>query len=68
MAFFIRLMRHTVPVECTAELRGVTHKTDFEWRRRAIATVTGYQDRFVLYDTFWVDETHIYDTDPSKGY
>lgn len=37
-------------------------------RRRAIATVTGYQDRFVLYDTFWVDETHIYDTDPSKGY
>ena len=33
-----------------------------------LATVSGYQDRFVLCDTFWVDETHINDTDPSKGY
>lgn len=40
----------------------------FERRRRALATVTGYQDRFVLCDTFWIDETHINDTDPSKGY
>lgn len=65
---FIRLMRSIVPVECTAELCGVSHKTDFEWRRRALATLTGYQDRFVLCDTFWIDETHINDTDPSKGY
>lgn len=65
---FIRLMRHNLPVECAAELCGVSHKTDFEWRRRALATVTGYQDRFVLCDTFWIDETHINDTDPSKGY
>ncbi len=45
-------MRPIVPVECAAELCGVSHKTDFEWRRRALATVTGYQDRFVLCDTF----------------
>ena len=50
------------------ELCGVSHKTDFERRRRALATVTGYQDRFVLCDTFWIDETHINDTDLSKGY
>lgn len=48
----IRLMRPIVPVECAAELCGVSHKTDFEWRRRTLATVTGYQDRFVLCDTF----------------
>lgn len=36
---FIRLMRHNVPVECGAEPCGVTRKTAFEWRRRALATV-----------------------------
>lgn len=65
---FIRLMSHNVPVECAAELCGVTHKTAFEWRHRVLATVAGYQDRIVLRDTVWVDETHIGDTDLSKGY
>lgn len=55
-------------VECTAELCGVTHKTAFEWRHRVFATVSGYQDRIVLRDTVWVDETYINDTDLSKGY
>lgn len=65
---FIRLMRHNVPVECAAEMCGVTHKTAFEWRHRVLATVSGYQDRIVLRDTVWVDETYINDTDLSKGY
>lgn len=65
---FIRLMRHNVPVECTAELCGVSHRTDFEWRRRVLATVTGYQDRIVLRETVWVDKIHINETDLSKGY
>ena len=65
---FIRLMRHYVPVECAAELCGVTHKTAFEWRHRVLATVSGYQDRIVLRDTVWVDETYINETDLSKGY
>lgn len=38
-------MRHNVPVECAAELCGVTRKTAFEWRLRVLATVSGYQDR-----------------------
>lgn len=65
---FIRLMRHSFPVECAAKLCGVTHKSAFEWRHRVLATVSGYQDRIVLRDTVWIDETHINDTDLSKGY
>ncbi len=66
--FFIRLMRHNVPVECAAELCGVTNKTAFEWRHRVLATVSGYQDRIVPCDTAWVDETYINDANLSKGY
>ena len=33
-----------------------------------LATASGYQDRIVLRDTVWVDETYINDTDLSKGY
>ena len=65
---FIRPMCHNVPVECAAELCGVTHKMAFEWRHRVLATVSGYQDRIVLRDTVWVDETYVNDTDISKGY
>ena len=68
LAFLIRLMRHNVSVECAAELCSVTHKTVFEWRHRLLATVSGYQDRIVLRDTVWVDETYVNDTDLSRGY
>ena len=51
-----------------AEPCGVTHKTAFLWRHRVLATESGYQDRIVLRDTVWVDETHINGTDLSKGY
>ena len=44
---FIRLMLRNVPVECAAELRGVTHKTAFDWRHRVLATISGYLDRYV---------------------
>lgn len=61
-------MRHNFPVECVAELCGVTHKTAFEWRHRALAMVSSYQNRIVPHDTVWVDETYINDTDLSKVY
>ena len=61
-------MRHNVPVECAAELCGVTHKTAFEWRHRVLATVSGHRDWIVLHDTVWVDETYVNDTDLFKGY
>lgn len=52
--FFIRLMRHNVPVEYAVELCDATNKTAFEWRDRVLATVLGYQDRIVLRDTVLV--------------
>lgn len=61
-------MCHNVPVECTAELYGVNHKTAFERRRRALTIVSGCRDRIVMRNTVWVDETYISDTDLSKGY
>lgn len=67
-ASFIRPMRHNVPVECAAELCGITHKTAFEWRHSVLATVSGHQDRIVPRDTVWIDETYIDDTGLSKGY
>lgn len=67
MASFIRLMRYNVPVGCAAKLFGVTHKTAFECRHRVLATVSGHRDRIVLRDNVRVDETHINNTDLSKG-
>lgn len=61
-------MRYNVPIECAAELCGVTHKSDFEWRHRELATVSGHLDRFVLRDTVWVDETYVGYIGLSKGY
>lgn len=61
-------MCHNVPVERTAELYGVNHKTAFERRHRALTMVSGYRDRIVMRNTVWVDETYISDTDLSKGY
>ena len=61
-------MCHNVPVECTAELYGVNHKTAFERRHRTLTMVSGCRDRIVMRNTVWVDETYINDTDLSKGY
>lgn len=65
---FIRLMRRNIPVECAAELCGVTHKTTLEWRRRVLAMASGYQGRIMLRDTVWVDGAYVNDADLSKGY
>ena len=65
-ARFIRLMRHNVPLDCAAELCGVSHQTAFEWRHRVLATVSGYQGRIVLRDRAWIDEAYVNDTDLSS--
>ncbi len=65
---FIRLMIYNVPLDACAEICRITHQTAFEWRHRVFATVDGYQDRLVLRDRIWIDETYIVDTDLSKGY
>lgn len=65
---FIRLMTYNVPLDACAEICRVTHQTAFEWRHRIFATVDGYQDRLVLRDRVWIDETYIVDTDLTRGY
>lgn len=65
---FVRLMRHNVPLDCAAEVLGITHQTAWEWRHRVFATVDGYQERTVLRGRVWIDETYVVDTDLSHGY
>ena len=65
---FVRLMCFNVPIEAAAEICRITHQTAWEWRHRVFATVDGYQDRIVLRDRVWIDETYITDTDLTHGY
>ena len=65
---FVNVMRFNVPLDAAAEICGISHQTAFEWRHRIFATVDGYQDRIVLRDRFWLDETYINDTDLAHGY
>lgn len=65
---FVRLMCFNVPVEAAAEICRVTHQTAWEWRHRVFATVDGYQERTVLRDRVWIDETYVNDTDLAHGY
>ena len=65
---FVRLMCFNVPIEAAAEICRITHQTAWEWRHRVFATVNGYQDRIVLRDRVWIDETYITDTDLTHGY
>ena len=65
---FIRLTLFAVPLDACAEMCRITHQTAWEWRHRLFAAVDGYQDRIVLRGRAWIDETHVNDTDLSKGY
>jgi transposase-like protein len=65
---FVRLMRFNVPLDAIAEVCGVSHQTAWEWRHRVFATVDGYQDRLVLRDRVWIDETYLVDTDLTHGF
>ena len=65
---FIEQMKWGAPLDGIAETCGISHQTAFEWRHRVFATVDGYQDRLVLRDRVWIDETYVNDTDLSHGY
>lgn len=65
---FVELMSWNVPIEACAEICGINHKTAYEWRHRVFATVDGYQDRIVLRERAWIDETYISDTDLTHGF
>ena len=50
-------------LDACAELCGISHQTAWERRHRVMATIDGYQDRIVLRDKAWVDETCVTDSD-----
>lgn len=65
---FVRLMRFNVPIDAIAEVCRVSHQTAWEWRHRLFEAVDDYQDRLVLRDRVWLDETYLTDTDLTHGY
>lgn len=66
-ADFITMMLYASPLDLSAKMCGVSHQTAFEMRHRVFATVDGYQDRIVLRDRVWIDETYISDVSLVKG-
>lgn len=65
---FVRLMRLDVPLDAIAEVCGMSHQTAWDWRHRLFEAIDGYQDKLVLRDRVWLDETYITDTDLTHGY
>jgi transposase-like protein len=59
---FVTLMCHNVQVDAAAEICGISHHTAFEWRHRVMATIDGYQDRALLRNRVWIDETYVSDS------
>lgn len=66
-ADFIMLMLYTLPLDLAAEICEVSRQTALEMRHRVFATVDGRQDRIVLRDRVWIDETYIADVSLVKG-
>ena len=64
---FITLMCHNASIDLAAEMCDIAHNTAFEWRHRVFATVDGYQDRLVLKDRIWLDETYVSDSSLLRG-
>lgn len=64
---FITLMLYASPLDLAAEMCGISHQTAFEMRHRVFTTVDGYQDRIVLRDRVWIDETYVADVSLVKG-
>lgn len=65
---FVRLMRFNIPVDAITEVCRVSHQTAWEWWHRPFEAVDGCQDRLVLRDRMWLDETYLTDTDLTHGY
>lgn len=67
MADFVTMMRYGAQLDAIAESLGITHRTAWEWRHRVFASTRGYQDKIVLRDRVWIDETFIDDRDLAIG-
>jgi len=64
---FVTLMCHNVRLDAAAEMCEISHHTAFEWRHRVMATVDGYQNRTMLRNRVWIDETYVTDSSLRGG-
>lgn len=55
------LMSWNLPVNCVAEIAGISPNTALLWRRKAFAAIAGWQDGVTLRGRVWVDEIFRYD-------
>ncbi len=59
---YAELMSFNVPLECIEEICEISHPTALLWRRKFHETVNDYQDKIILKDRVWIDETYLMDT------
>lgn len=59
---YMELMSFNVPLECIEEILNISHPTALLWRRKFHETVNGYQEKIILKNRVWIDETYITDT------
>lgn len=58
---YVVLMSFNVPIDMLKELCEISANTAMLWRKKIFDTVNNYQDKVLLRDTVWIDETYIND-------
>lgn len=56
------MMTFNIPLEMMEETLDISHSTALLWRHKIFATVHGYQEKLILHDRIWIDETYIFDS------
>lgn len=59
---YIALMSFNVPLEMLEELCEISTNTAMLWRQKIFNTVNDYQNKVVLKDRVWIDETYVNDS------
>lgn len=58
---YIVLITFNVPLEMMEELLEISSNTAMLWRQKIFTTVDHYQDKVILKDQIWIDETYVND-------
>lgn len=58
---YLIFMTFNVPLDMLAETCDISANTAMLWRQKVFYTVNSYQDKIILKDRIWIDETYISD-------
>ena len=58
---YIELMSFNVPLELMCEVLNISTNTAELWRKKIFSTVNDYQDKLILSNNVWIDETYVED-------